>query len=173
MPTIELPENTPAKTKFFARLLEKLSIGFAMAGGAIFIALVGMSVISIVGRKLFNSPIQGDLELMEIGAAIGAAAFLPLCALHGQNIRIEILTGNVSIYTKKILDTCAHALLVLVAGMLTWRTSLSVIDVKDAYEVSALLGFPLWIAVLLLVPSLALLTVNGVYQTYTTLTNSK
>ena len=72
-------DAAPASAGSFAAVLEKLSIGFALAGGLVFVGLIGMSLVSIVGRKLANAPIQGDIELMQMGAAVGAAAFLPIC----------------------------------------------------------------------------------------------
>ena len=74
------------------RALLRLTHGFALAGGGIILALVGMSVVSIVGRKLFSAPIRGDMELVEVGAAVAIAAFLPLCELRGTHIRVDALT---------------------------------------------------------------------------------
>lgn len=147
------------------RWLDRLSFGFAMGGGLIFIALVAMSIVSIVGRKLFSAPIQGDLELMQIGAAVGAAAFLPLCELHDHNIKVDALTGWLSARSRRLLDGGAHLLLFVAIALLTWRTALSVLDVKESSEVSPLLGVPMWIPVLLLVPSLALLAAAALYRT--------
>lgn len=156
---------TPAFTGV-GRWLDKLSLGFAMTGGAIFIALVAMSIVSIVGRKLFSTPIQGDLELMQIGSAVGAAAFLPLCELYDHNIKVDALTGWLSERGRRLLDGVAHLLLCAAAAILTWRTALSVPDVKDSFEVSALLGVPMWIPVFLLVPSLGLLAIAALYRAY-------
>ena len=157
--------STPVFTGV-GRWLDKLSLWFALTGGAIFIALVAMSIVSILGRKLFSSPIQGDLELMQIGSAVGAAAFLPLCELYDHNIKVDALTGWLSERGQQVLDGIAHLLLCVFAGILTWRTALSVPDVKESFEVSALLGVPMWIPVCLLVPSLGLLTLAALYRAY-------
>lgn len=158
-------QEAPAFTGV-GRWLDKLSLAFAMSGGVIFIALVAMSIVSILGRKLFSAPIQGDLELMQMGAAVGAAAFLPLCELHDHNIKVDALTSWMSERGRRLLDGVAHLLLFVAAVMLTWRTGLSVPDVKASYEVSALLGIPMWIPVGLLVPSLALLAAAALYRAY-------
>src|SRR3954469_18984379 len=78
------------------RLLHRLATGFTMLGGLTFCALIAMSIVSIVGRKLFAAPVQGDVELMQMGAAVGAAAFLPLCELYDHNIKVDALTGWMS-----------------------------------------------------------------------------
>ena len=73
-------------------LLNHVVTWWAMAGGAVFCALVAMSIVSIVGRKLFSTPIQGDMEVLMMGAAVGSAAFLPVCELHDHHIKVDALT---------------------------------------------------------------------------------
>jgi TRAP-type C4-dicarboxylate transport system permease small subunit len=147
------------------RLLDRVATGFTMLGGLIFCALIVMSIVSIVGRKLFSAPVQGDVELMQMGAAVGAAAFLPLCELHDHHIRVDALTGWMSRGNRAWLDTAAHLLLTVAALLLTWRTALAVVDGRSSGEVSTLLTIPMWQPVALLVPSFALLAVCAVYRT--------
>jgi TRAP-type C4-dicarboxylate transport system permease small subunit len=147
------------------RLLDHVATVFAMLGGLTFCALVAMSIVSIVGRKLFSAPVQGDVELMQMGAAVGAAAFLPLCELHDHHIRIDALTGWMSERARAWLDAGAHLMLGVAAALLAWRTALAVIDGRSTGEVSTLLAIPVWQPVALLVPSLALLALCGVYRT--------
>ena len=166
MPEVDSQEAPAPVFTGVGRWLDKLSIGFALTGGAIFIALVAMSIVSILGRKLFSSPIQGDMELMQIGSAVGAAAFLPLCQLYDHNIKVDALSAWFSERARRLLDCIAHLLLCAAASVLTWRTALSVSDVKESFEVSALLGVPMWIPVCLLVPSLGLLALAAMYRAY-------
>jgi len=151
------------------RLLDRTATLFTMLGGLTFCTLIAMSIVSIVGRKLFAAPVQGDVELMQMGAAVGAAAFLPLCALHDHNIKVDALTGWMSVRSRAVLDTVAHLMLSLAAGLITWRTGLSVVDGYSSGEVSTLLTIPMWQPVALLVPSFALLTLCGLYRTHRSL----
>ncbi|MBP8271411.1 MAG: TRAP transporter small permease [Sphaerotilus sp.] len=147
------------------RLLDRVATGFTMLGGLTFCALIVMSIVSIVGRKLFAAPVQGDVELMQMGAAVGAAAFLPLCELYDHNVKVDALTGWVSARGRAVLDTVAHALLTVAAVLITWRTALAAIDGYSSGEVSTLLTVPMWLPVALLVPSFALLALCGLYRT--------
>ena len=148
-----------------ALLLDRIATLFTMLGGLTFCALIVMSIVSIVGRKLFATPVQGDVELMQMGAAVGSAAFLPLCELHDHNIKVDALTGWMSLRNRAWLDTAAHLLLSVAAALITWRTWLSVIDGRSSGEVSTLLAIPMWQPVALLVPSFALLVLCGLYRT--------
>lgn len=147
-----------------ARWLDHAATGLAMLGGLTFCLLIAMSIVSIVGRKLFSTPVQGDLELMQMGAAVGAAAFLPICELHDNHIKVDALTSWMSTPARAVLDTVAHTLLTVAAAAITWRTTLAVKDAMTYGEVSTLLSVPVWQPVALLVPSFALLTLCGLYR---------
>lgn len=129
-----------------------------------FVILIVMSIISIVGRKLFNAPIQGDIELMQMGTAVGAAAFLPYCEIYDHHIKVDAFTGWVALPVRAALDALAHSALVMMAVLLTWRTGLQVMDAYGSGEVSTLLSVPVWIPVALLVPSFALLAFTALYR---------
>jgi TRAP-type C4-dicarboxylate transport system permease small subunit len=144
--------------------LEKVSQAFALAGGLVFVGLILMSLVSIVGRKLANAPVQGDIELMQMGAAVGAAGFLPICELFDHHVKVDALTGWMSRLGRGLLDTVAHGLLFIAAALMTWRTALSALDTKSGGEMSTLLLIPQWIPVALLVPSLGLFACCAAYR---------
>lgn len=153
------------KRSGIVRLLDQVATWWALFGGFIFVALVVMSLISIVGRKLMASPINGDMELLMMGAAVGSAAFLPLTEMNDHHIKVDALTTWMSERGRAALDVLAHALLTLASGVLTWRTILYTIECHENMEVSSLLLVPLWQPVLLIVPSFILLTAAGLYRT--------
>jgi len=148
----------PAQYSRLHHWLEPICRGFALIGGGILLMLIGMSLVSIVGRKLFASPIRGDMELMEMGAAIAIAAFLPLCELRGLHIKADAFTLWASNKVKRVLDAFGHTLLVFAAALLAWRTTLQMLGSREYGDVSALLSLPIWMALLCIVPSLALLS---------------
>lgn len=156
--------STPPKHNGFTSLLDSVVTWWGLAGGLVFCAIVVMSVISIVGRKLFSAPIEGDVEMLMMGAAIGSAAFLPLCEMHDNHIKVDALTTWMSERGRAWLDLLAHSLLTIASGAISWRTALYTLEAHENMEVSPLLLVPLWQPVLLLVPSFVLLTLAGFYR---------
>ena len=61
---------------------------FALTGGLIFTGLVIMSIISIVGRKLFSAPVPVDVEVLQMFAAFVSAAFFAYCHLMRGDIKV-------------------------------------------------------------------------------------
>ena len=153
-----------AEHRGLARHLDSVVTWWALSGGFVFMALVAMSIVSIVGRKLFSTPIEGDMELLMMGAAVGSAAFLPACEMHDHHIKVDALTTWMGVRSRAALDAVAHTLLMLASITITWRTALYTMECYENTEVSALLLIPIWQPVTLLVPSFALLAAAAAYR---------
>ena len=143
-----------------------ISKAFAVSGGVLFIALIAMSLVSIVGRKLGFGSVNGDIELMQAGTAVAACAFLPFCTLQGEHIKVDFFTSGVRDSVRRCMDGVAELLLTLVSLILTWRTSIAVFDSIESGETTALVSLPIWIPTALLVPSLALMAIAASYRTW-------
>ncbi|MEG1343028.1 MAG: TRAP transporter small permease [Pseudomonas sp.] len=139
------------------RTLLWVTQGFAMTGGVLLVGLIVMSMVSIIGRKLFSLPVRGDMELVEVGASIAIAAFLPLCELRGTHIKVDALTSWLPALVRNTLDCIGHLLCCAAAWILAWRTWLQMLESREFGDSTTLLSFPLWIPLLLIVPSLVLL----------------
>ncbi|MBX9591388.1 MAG: TRAP transporter small permease [Hyphomonadaceae bacterium] len=70
-------------------LIERLSGAIAIAGGLLSLATAALVVASVIGRKFFNSPINGDFELVQMATAIAIFSFLPYCQARRGNIVVD------------------------------------------------------------------------------------
>jgi TRAP-type C4-dicarboxylate transport system permease small subunit len=139
-------------------VLGGLARAFAFGGGAILVALTGMSVASITGRALLGRPVPGDFELVQVACGVAIAAFLPYCQLQRGNIIVDFFTARASRRVQGVLDVFGALALALVLAVLAWRTAAGMVAVRAAGEVSMIVGFPIWIGYAAIVPSLALAT---------------
>ncbi len=155
--------NGPALGPWGQRI-HATSKGFAILGGVGFIALVLMSLVSIVGRKLASTPITGDIELMQMVGAVAAAAMLPYCEMERHHLRVDFFTTRLSQDVKHKLDAISHLLLALVALLVAWRTGVGALSLREAGEASMMLLWPVWTIVAALVPSFLLLALAGFYN---------
>ena len=148
----------------YGRLLFALAKWFAYAGGTIFITLVIMSVVSIVGRKLFNAPVPGDVELLQLSAAFASATFFAHCHLMHGDVKVDFFTAHMTSGRRVFLDSAGSLLVGLLGALLAWRTAVGAISLQEAGESSAILELPVWIAQALMVPSFILLALAGFYM---------
>jgi len=146
------------------RALLAVSQWTAIAGGVIFVAIVVMSVVSIVGRKLFNLPVPGDVELLQMGTAFASAAFFAYTHLMNGDVKVDFFTTHVSPGVRAFLDAVGSLLVGLFGALIAWRVWAGAMAVKEAGETSAILELPVWIVQALMVPSFVLLAAAGFYM---------
>ncbi|MBZ4211682.1 MAG: TRAP transporter small permease [Rhodoferax sp.] len=148
----------------YGRVLFATATWFAYVGGVVFIGLVIMSVVSIVGRKLFNAPVPGDVEVLQLSAAFASATFFAYCHLMHGDVKVDFFTANMSSQRRVLLDSAGSLLIALLGALLAWRTGVGALSLKEAGESSAILEIPVWLAQALMVPSFVLMALAGFYM---------
>ncbi len=138
------------------RALSAAATAFALLGGVIVALVAGLTVVSVVGRWAFATPIPGDVELVQLGTASALALFLPYCQLHGSHLIVDIFTVRSGAVLHRWLDAFAHVVAAAVLALLAARAAWGVESLRAAAETSMVLGVPLWLAYAPMVPSLAL-----------------
>ena len=161
-------EYTPhAVTEAFGpagRALLGLSKTLAIAGGLIFVALVAMSIVSIVGRKLFAFVVPGDVEVLQMGAAFASATFFAYCHMIHGDVKVDFFTQFMAPRKVALLDAAGSLLIGLFGALIAWRTAVGAASLKEVHETSAILGWPVWVAQALMVPSFLLMSIVGFYM---------
>ena len=123
--------------------LERLARVVAIAGGMLLIGVVLMTLISVLGRYLFNAPIPGDYELTELACGIAVFAFFPYCHARQGNVVVEFFTSGLRPRHKTALGTVHDIVFVLVAGLITWRLFVGGIHKLEDGETTLFLGIPI------------------------------
>jgi TRAP-type C4-dicarboxylate transport system permease small subunit len=148
-----------------ARVLHRCCDACAVAGGLLLLAMAGMTAASVVGRAFFARPVPGDVELVQLGAAVCIALFLPYTQLRGGNIIVDVFTARASPRAKSRMDGFGAVLYTLAMALIAWRLAAGALSALQSRETSMLMGFPIWIAYLLMVPGVALAAAVGVRDT--------
>lgn len=164
----ELSAPAPALWSITAvgRALHNSARSLAVVGGLMLLAMILLSVVTVLGRWLFASPIPGDFELVQVGCAICVACFLPYCQVQRGHVIVDFFTLKASARTRAVLDGIAAVLLALCAAVIAWRMLVGLIDVRAANESSMLLGVPIWWAYCPMVAAFALLSAVAAYTAY-------
>jgi TRAP-type C4-dicarboxylate transport system permease small subunit len=147
------------------RLLAGPARVLALAGGGVLLALVGLTVASVLGRALLDRPVPGDFELIELGAAVAVFACLPYAQLAGANVIVDLFTQRLGPRGRAVLDALGGAVFAAIAGVLTWRLALGGLDFRQYGETTMVLRLPVWWAFPPMVVSGALLTLCCLYTT--------
>jgi TRAP-type C4-dicarboxylate transport system permease small subunit len=162
-PTVELA-SVPIRFGPGGQVLLLVAKVWAVAGGLLFVGLVLMSIVSIVGRKLFSAPVPGDIEVLQMLAAAACASFFAYCHLSQGDVKVDFFTASASKKVNHLLDALGSGLLFLVAAILTWRIYIGASETLGYGETSAIVGWPVGWAQMAMVPGFALLALSGLYM---------
>lgn len=140
------PHRAQSRGERLAAAIEWLSYIFAIAGGILLIAIMVLTVVSVIGRYVFNTPIPGDYELTELACAIVVFAFFPYCHVTSANIVVDFFTNRLTIRQKAILDSLHGLAFTIMAALITWRLFVGGIRKLDDSETTLFLGIPIHFA---------------------------
>jgi TRAP-type C4-dicarboxylate transport system permease small subunit len=147
----------------FGRVLERVARGFALAGGVMLLAVTALTVTTVVGRSVFNRPVLGDFELVEIGVAVAVFAFFPYCQLCRGNVVVDFFTRRTGARARAWADAAHSLIYALIAALFAWRLALGGAELRAWGETSMILGVPIWWGFVPIAASMAVLAVVCVY----------
>ncbi|MBV6274096.1 TRAP transporter small permease [Alcaligenaceae bacterium CGII-47] len=139
---------------------------WSVIGGLAFVGLVGMSLVSIIGRKLYSLPVPGDMEVLQMVAASASACFFGYCHLRGGDVKVDFFTHNLGPRVTLLLDAFGSLGVGLMGALLAWRTLVGALSLREAGETSPILEWPIWVAELVMVPGFILLALAGFYMVF-------
>ena len=117
-----MKEKTPelGPTGRVLRLLCDIS---GWSAGILLILMATMTVISVIGRAWFDSPIEGDVKLVQLGIAVCISACLPYAQFHRSNTTVDSLTPRASRQPPARLDLGGTLCYSLVLAVMAWRVA--------------------------------------------------
>ncbi|PIE11544.1 MAG: C4-dicarboxylate ABC transporter permease [Rhodobacterales bacterium] len=157
------------------RMIDRLAIGMALAGGGVLLVLIVLTCVSVAGRGLgvafdWAGPVKGDFEIIEAAMAFAIFAFLPLAQLRGGHPTVNLLTDRLGAGVSRVLAAFWEIVFAGALILITWRLAVGTLDKAClperwegawcSLETSFRLGFPLWwsYAACLVAAALAALT---------------
>jgi len=137
-----------------------------MAGAAFALLIGAMTTWSVIGRALFQAPLQGDVEIVQMGIALSLSLCLPWCQWRGANILVDFFTQSASPQAVSRLDALGSLLLALMYAVLSWRSAAGAAVAYESFEATMILGLPMWWAYACLAPGLALAALVAMLQAW-------
>ncbi len=141
------------------QLARRVIEAWAIVGGIVLLAVVLLTVTSVVGDAVLGAPLPGDFELVEVGVAVAAFAFLPYCQLTGANVSADIFTSRAPPHWVARFSLVGALIASAFSALLLWRMSAGLGDYIKYEETTAIWQFPLWLAFVPILVSLALLLI--------------
>jgi TRAP-type C4-dicarboxylate transport system permease small subunit len=137
-------------------LIERLSGTIAMLGGLLSLCTAMLVVVSVIGRRFFDAPINGDFELVQMATAISIFSFLPYCEARRGNILVDTFTTWLPPRANARIDAFWDLVYAIMMGVITVCLTTGVIEHFRSRQTTMLLQLVVWPA-LAICAALALL----------------
>ena len=127
-----------------ARAPDIVTSAAAGAAGVVLILLMLLTTADVVGRYFFNSPINGVFDLTHFAVSIITYLGLAYCGWRGAHVGIELLYDRLPTVARRVLNRATNLAGCTLFGLISWRTAVQSIDVREMGEASQMLEVPLY-----------------------------
>lgn len=161
---IEVKDDTPKDA--IGRFLMAWAKLSAFGGVLVLTLICLIATASVIGRAVFNTPIKGDVELVQLGCSWAIAAFLPYGQMKKAHVIVDFFTLKAPKMIRRAFDIFAALLLALFSVLLMWRSYFGAIDAIKHDTTTMILGMPEWIAHITIAPGFFLLALTALYTAW-------
>jgi TRAP-type C4-dicarboxylate transport system permease small subunit len=116
----------------------------AVAGGLLAMAVAVLVTVSVVGRWLFRSPIDGDFEFVKMATAVAVFAYLPYTQARRGNIVVDTFTGGISPVARARIDAFWDLAYAAFMGFLAYALTLGTMDAIRSGETTMQRQLLIW-----------------------------
>ena len=142
------------------RLLFKVESVFNLIGGTIIFGLVLLAVVNILGRKFFNTPVNGYIDWTEQAMAFFVFFGIAYCQRLGGHIRMDIVIRFLEGRVLYLFEFVATLLMLGVTVVLTYGSYLHFKRAWDIGDSSFDIDLPTWPSKLVVPIMLGLLSLR-------------
>lgn len=126
---------------FLDRAIER-TLG-ALCAIVLFI-MMALTCVDVVGRYLFNRPVPGGLEMIEILVAATVFAALPLVTRREGHVTVDLLDAISPDWLLRVQHVLGNLLAAVVCGTLAWQLWIRAGRMLGYGDTTAVLRIPLY-----------------------------
>lgn len=155
--------SAPRLSAFHVRL-GQVETFFNLVAAAFIFALMMLGVWQVFGRQLFNAPVRGYIDYVELTMATFAFMAIAYCERLGGHVRMDMLVNAARGRTKWILEFFGSTVALLVISVLIWYSWQHFMRSYDFGDSTIDVELPLWPSKLVVPLAFALLWLRLLVQ---------
>ena len=148
------------------KVLDKATSYFRVLSCILFLAVAVLTLINVIGRSFFNSPLQGATEIVQYGTMLAAAAVMSRTGFEHRHIIVNVIFRRFPKMMQKILAAIANILGTIVFGGVAYLYYRNVVKNIVGGRVTDALQIPYWVLYTVLCAGFALGAIVFLYQAY-------
>lgn len=133
------------------RWLRVVHLPLHIGAGVTMLGLLAWTVVDIVGRTFFNSPMRGTVELTEVAVVVIVYLGLSHAESRDAHITVDLLYVRLGARAQLALRVFAGIVGLVVIGVMTWRLYLFAGQLDAGGYTTGILRLPLYPVALLAV----------------------
>jgi len=127
-------------------MLRRAVTALGIVAGLAIVAMIVVTCVDVVGR-LFNRPIKGAYDIVELLGGITIAGGLPYTTACKGHVAIEFFFQRLSRLGRILVDTMVRLISTSMFGFLTFRFVVYGMELKASGQGTSTLGWPVfWLA---------------------------
>ena len=131
----ELAHSTPVEWAVHSlTFLSALALGILLA----------VTFASVIMRYVFNAPILGSNEIIQLASVVLVMLAMPGAAQAGIHIRGDVFDERIGAIGRFAGDVLTRAISVYLLGILAWRAWGKLLDAAEFGDTTNMLRIPLW-----------------------------
>ena len=116
----------------------------ALLGGVVLLGLMGLTVVDVTARYVFNAPIFGGQDVAELMLLAVAACSFAYCGRTGGHVAVEIFSTGRARALTRWMDPPVKLASAAILAVLAWRCGVAGLAAMSYDEASNLLEIPYW-----------------------------
>ncbi|CAG1006713.1 MAG: TRAP transporter small permease [Rhizobiaceae bacterium] len=137
---MDQPRREPAHSTLVEWAVHSLTFLSAVALGT----LLAVTFASVIMRYVFNAPILGSNEIIQLASVVLVMLAMPGAAQAGMHIRVDVFDQRIGAIGRLTGDVLTRAISVYLLGILAWRAWGKLLDAAEFGDATNMLRIPLW-----------------------------
>ena len=129
--------------ELFVKLLRKLVLALAILAGVSLLAMVGITSVDVILRKL-GHPLPGAYDMVKIAAALTIACGLPYTTAIKGHVAVEYFQHKLGRWGRVMADSGIRLLILISFGVFTWQLVRYGARLRESGEVSMTMQLPVF-----------------------------
>ncbi|MDB9822352.1 TRAP transporter small permease [Deltaproteobacteria bacterium] len=137
MGILKIAQFAESKISAISRIMGIIAI-------AVLVAMMLFTVANVILRAFFNSPIPGDVELIEIAMVCTSFLALGWCAIKGRHIKVDLVVSFLPKRLQRIIDSFGYLIGLATCFIIAQQSIMEGLAHREGNYMSASLGIPVY-----------------------------
>ncbi|WP_083638788.1 TRAP transporter small permease [Rhizobium oryziradicis] len=140
-----LPENFPSAAPALSnsRAVIWLQRVMALLGGILLLVMMTMTIVDVIGRYAFNSPLRGAGELTELLLVSLIFMGLPAVTLENGHVTVDVLTEHLPKWSERWRMAAIGVINTVILTLIGWQIWLHASQIAAYGDVTTTLRLPI------------------------------